>query len=211
MKSSSSSTTGRATSAPPSARSSAPAPTVDAHRATSAGAGRPTGSSCRASGRTRRAWAGCAPVDGARIIGRRLAGGRPVLGICVGMQVLFERGVEHGVRPRAATSGRASVERLQAPVVPHMGWNTVDVARGHRALRRRRGRAVLLRALLRRPPLGPGDPQPHPGAAGAPGPSTAATGSSPPSRTARCGDPVPPGEVRRRRRAACCATGWQSL
>ncbi len=41
--------------------------------------------------------AGLAAVHGPEIIDRRLAGGRPVLGICVGMQVLFDRGVEHGV------------------------------------------------------------------------------------------------------------------
>src|SRR3954452_18322747 len=40
--------------------------------------------------------AGLRAVDGPRIIGRRLAGGRPVLGVCVGMQILFDRGVEHG-------------------------------------------------------------------------------------------------------------------
>ena len=34
---------------------------------------------------------------GDELIERRLAGGRPVLGICVGMQVLFDRGVERGV------------------------------------------------------------------------------------------------------------------
>jgi glutamine amidotransferase len=66
-------------------------------------------------------------VKGAEIIGRRLAGGRPVLGICVGMQILFERGVEHGVETEGCGEWPGVVERLQAPVVPHMGWNTVDV------------------------------------------------------------------------------------
>src|SRR5207244_535708 len=41
--------------------------------------------------------AGLRAVHGERIIARRLAGGRPVLGICVGMQILFERGIEHGI------------------------------------------------------------------------------------------------------------------
>ena len=86
----------------------------------------------------------------ARSIGRRLAGGRPVLGICVGMQVLFERGVEHGVETEGCDEWPGVVERLQAPVVPHMGWNTVEVARGLAAVRGRRAGAVLLRALLRR-------------------------------------------------------------
>jgi glutamine amidotransferase len=76
--------------------------------------------------------AGLRTVDGPRIIGRRLAGGRPVLGICVGMQVLFERGVEHGVETEGCAEWPGSVERLQAPVVPHMGWNTVEVPDGSR-------------------------------------------------------------------------------
>jgi imidazole glycerol-phosphate synthase subunit HisH len=71
--------------------------------------------------------AGLREVRGHRTIGRRLAGGRPVLGICVGMQVLFERGVEHGVETEGCDEWPGVVERLQAPVVPHMGWNTVDV------------------------------------------------------------------------------------
>ncbi len=71
--------------------------------------------------------AGLRAVSGDEIIGRRLAGGRPVLGICVGMQVLFERGVEHGVETEGCDEWPGTVERLQAPVVPHMGWNTVDV------------------------------------------------------------------------------------
>jgi glutamine amidotransferase len=70
--------------------------------------------------------AGLRSVYGHEIIGRRLAGGRPVLGICVGMQILFERGVEHGVETDGCGEWPGVVERLQAPVVPHMGWNTVD-------------------------------------------------------------------------------------
>ncbi len=74
--------------------------------------------------------AGLRAVRGHEVIGRRLAGGRPVLGICVGMQVLFERGVEHGVETAGCDEWPGTVERLQAPVVPHMGWNTVDVPEG---------------------------------------------------------------------------------
>jgi glutamine amidotransferase len=69
--------------------------------------------------------AGLEAVRGGRAIGRRLAGGRPVLGICVGMQILFERGVEHGVETAGVGEWPGTVERLQAPIVPHMGWNTV--------------------------------------------------------------------------------------
>ena len=74
--------------------------------------------------------AGLYAVKGDRLIGRRLAGGRPVLGICVGMQVLFARGVERGVVTEGCDEWPGVVERLQAPVVPHMGWNTVDVPEG---------------------------------------------------------------------------------
>ena len=65
-------------------------------------------------------------VRGDIIIGRRLAGGRPVLGICVGMQVLFDQGVEHGVVTDGLGEWPGVVEPLEAPVLPHMGWNTVQ-------------------------------------------------------------------------------------
>jgi glutamine amidotransferase len=71
--------------------------------------------------------AGLRAIKGDRLIGRRLAGGRPVLGICVGMQVLFERGVEHGVETDGCDEWPGTVARLEADVVPHMGWNTVEV------------------------------------------------------------------------------------
>jgi len=67
-------------------------------------------------------------VNGGRTIGRRLAGGRPVLGICVGMQVLFDRGREHGVDAEGLGEWPGVVEALDAPVLPHMGWNTVEPA-----------------------------------------------------------------------------------
>lgn len=74
--------------------------------------------------------AGLRGVHGDEIIGRRLAGGRPVLGICVGMQILFEHGVEHGVETEGCGEWPGTVERLQAPVVPHMGWNRVEAPDG---------------------------------------------------------------------------------
>ncbi|CAM5350124.1 Imidazole glycerol phosphate synthase subunit HisH [Streptomyces griseoloalbus] len=64
------------------------------------------------------------------IVDRRLAGGRPVMGICVGMQILFARGIEHGVEAEGLDEWPGSVEPLQADVVPHMGWNTVDAPAG---------------------------------------------------------------------------------
>lgn len=69
---------------------------------------------------------GLKKVYGPRLIGERLAGSRPVLGICVGMQVLFAHGVEHGVESAGLEEWPGTVERLQAEVLPHMGWNTVD-------------------------------------------------------------------------------------
>ena len=65
-------------------------------------------------------------VRGGELIERRLAGGRPVLGICVGMQVLFERGVERGVDTEGLGEWPGVVDELPAEVLPHMGWNTVD-------------------------------------------------------------------------------------
>ncbi len=73
---------------------------------------------------------GIRAVRGHEVIGRRLAGGRPVLGICVGMQVMFEHGVEHGVDTPGLDEWPGVVERIQAPVVPHMGWNTVESPEG---------------------------------------------------------------------------------
>ena len=74
--------------------------------------------------------AGLRAVRGERVIGRRLAGGRPVLGVCVGMQVLFERGDEHGVATTGCGEWPGVVERLHAAVLPHMGWNTLRAAPG---------------------------------------------------------------------------------
>lgn len=74
--------------------------------------------------------AGLRSLTGERLIGVRLAGSRPVLGICVGMQVLFEHGLEHGVRTAGCGEWPGTVERLQAPVVPHTGWNTVEAPAG---------------------------------------------------------------------------------
>ncbi|WP_030144898.1 imidazole glycerol phosphate synthase subunit HisH [Spirillospora albida] len=74
--------------------------------------------------------AGLREVRGDQIIGRRLSGGRPVLGICVGMQILFAKGIEHGVTTEGCAEWPGTVEHLEAPVVPHMGWNTVDAPEG---------------------------------------------------------------------------------
>jgi len=75
---------------------------------------------------------GLSSVDGERLIERRLIANRPVLGICVGMQILFAEGIEHGVRTVGCGEWPGTVERLQAPIVPHMGWNTVEPPEGSR-------------------------------------------------------------------------------
>lgn len=64
------------------------------------------------------------------IVGRRLAGGRPVMGICVGMQILFARGIEHDVEAEGLDEWPGTVEPLKADIVPHMGWNTVQAPDG---------------------------------------------------------------------------------
>lgn len=69
-------------------------------------------------------------VRGDQMVGRRLAGGRPVLGICVGMQVMFERGVEHGEEAAGLDQWPGTVELLKSPIVPNMGWAPVEVPEG---------------------------------------------------------------------------------
>ena len=71
---------------------------------------------------------GLQTVDGAAIIRERIANERPVLGICIGMQILFQEGSEHGENGNHAGVGiwEGEVSRLDAPILPHMGWNNVD-------------------------------------------------------------------------------------
>ena len=68
---------------------------------------------------------GLRKIDGEKIIADRLAADRPVLGVCVGMQILFSRGVEFGVETTGCGQWPGAVIRLDAPVIPHMGWNVV--------------------------------------------------------------------------------------
>jgi glutamine amidotransferase len=65
-------------------------------------------------------------IGGEKIIADRLQRGRPVLGVCVGMQILFARGVEFGVESTGCGQWPGAVTHLDAPVVPHMGWNTIE-------------------------------------------------------------------------------------
>ena len=73
---------------------------------------------------------GLRKVNGDSIISERVQAGRPVLGICVGMQILFERGIEFGVESLGCGQWPGTVTRLDAPVIPHMGWNVVEAAPG---------------------------------------------------------------------------------
>ena len=69
-------------------------------------------------------------VHGETLVQARVAQERPVLGICVGMQVLYETGDEHGVETAGIGVLPGRVTRMSAPVLPHMGWNTVAAAEG---------------------------------------------------------------------------------
>jgi imidazole glycerol-phosphate synthase subunit HisH len=73
--------------------------------------------------------AGLRGIGGEKVIAGRVDAGRPVLGICVGMQVLFTEGVEFGQRTEGCGVFPGTVDRLDAPVLPHMGWNTVTPPR----------------------------------------------------------------------------------
>jgi imidazole glycerol-phosphate synthase subunit HisH len=76
--------------------------------------------------------AGVEGLDAGPVIAARVAAGRPVLGICVGMQILFEYGEEHGVVTKGLGLLPGAVTLLAAERVPHMGWNTVDAPAGSR-------------------------------------------------------------------------------
>ncbi len=65
---------------------------------------------------------------GSEIVDKRLAGNRFVLGICVGMQVMFENGLEHGVKTTGLQQWPGDVTEIKASILPHMGWNNVQVA-----------------------------------------------------------------------------------
>ena len=73
---------------------------------------------------------GLRAIGGEKIIADRVSHGRPVLGVCVGMQILFARGVEFGVESVGGGQWPGAVTRLDAPVIPHMGWNVVQAAPG---------------------------------------------------------------------------------
>ena len=142
---------------------------------------------------------GLREIGGDKIIADRVAAGRPVLGVCVGMQILFARGVEFGVESQGCGQWPGAVVRLDAPVIPHMGWNVVDAAAGSALFKGLDAdHPVLLRALVRRAAVGG-----RPGSAADLGdPPRAVPGRRRGRRAGR--HPVPPGEERRR---GCDAAG----
>ncbi len=73
---------------------------------------------------------GLRAIGGDAVVADRVARGAPVLGICVGMQVLFDAGVEHGTDARGLGALPGVVEALDARPLPHMGWNTVTPPAG---------------------------------------------------------------------------------
>jgi glutamine amidotransferase len=69
-------------------------------------------------------------VGAPSIVDQRLAAGKAVFGICVGLQVMFEAGTEHGIETEGLGQWPGSVTKLDAPTLPHIGWNDVEVPSG---------------------------------------------------------------------------------
>ena len=69
-------------------------------------------------------------INAGELIDKRLVAGKPVLGICVGLQIMFELGVEHGLETVGLGQWPGTVEKLDAPVLPHIGWNNLEAAKG---------------------------------------------------------------------------------
>lgn len=65
-------------------------------------------------------------VNAPYLIDQRVAAGKKVLGICVGMQVMFESGTEHGVETEGIGQWPGVVSKLSAKVLPHIGWTKVS-------------------------------------------------------------------------------------
>ncbi len=77
---------------------------------------------------------GLVGIGGDEIIRERNSKQRPTLGICIGMQIFFQEGLEPSLKYAGGTPGvgiwPGSVSKLSAPVLPHMGWNTVIAPQG---------------------------------------------------------------------------------
>jgi glutamine amidotransferase len=72
--------------------------------------------------------AGVDELGAGPMIADRVANGKPTLGVCVGMQIFFDSGVEHGVETKGLGLLPGVVSKLSATRIPHMGWNTVEIA-----------------------------------------------------------------------------------
>jgi imidazole glycerol-phosphate synthase subunit HisH len=59
-----------------------------------------------------------------------IADGRPYLGICLGLQLLFDGSDEDGATTLGVVAGRTTLLR-DAPTLPHIGWNQVERVREH--------------------------------------------------------------------------------
>ena len=66
-------------------------------------------------------------IGASSLIDQRLSAGKPVFGICVGLQVLFESGTEHGIDTEGLAQWPGTITKLESPTLPHIGWNTVEV------------------------------------------------------------------------------------
>ena len=71
--------------------------------------------------------AGIEQLGAGPMIAGRVAAGKPVLGVCVGMQIFFDSGVEHGLETKGLGLLPGVVTKLKATRIPHMGWNAVDI------------------------------------------------------------------------------------
>ena len=70
---------------------------------------------------------GLLAIQGDQIIRSRVAAKKKTLGICVGMQILFDESEEayENQAPKGLGIAPGKVVKLEAPVIPHIGWNTV--------------------------------------------------------------------------------------
>lgn len=65
-------------------------------------------------------------IGAADVIRQRKSAGKPTLGICIGMQILFSDGLEHGSH-QGIGMWDGTISEIDAPILPHMGWNTVEI------------------------------------------------------------------------------------
>ncbi len=76
--------------------------------------------------------AGIEAVGGRELITGWLVEERPLLGICVGHQIMFDEGTEHGVPTAGLGVLSGTIQALPARRLPHMGWNEVQAPTGSR-------------------------------------------------------------------------------